>query len=138
MLRPYLAWASDTTDPRVASIVGNSIGIDTHNHIDVPLTVDHVCIGTDTKLTQPSPRPAGPPPVGPRPAGLGSGPPSGFRSGQMHAQIGERTNLAWADQIAGFYYVVVNAMLKTGFSPGEIGKIGGANYLRIFGEAVKG
>jgi membrane dipeptidase len=102
------------------------------------LGVDHVCIGTDTKLTQPSPRPAGPPPVVPRPAGPGSGPPSGFHSGQMHAQIGERTNLAWADQIAGFYYVVVNAMLKTGFSPSEIGKIGGANYLRIFGEAVKG
>ena len=28
-------------------------------------------------------------------------------------------------------------MLKTGFTPDEIGKIGGANYLRIFGEAVK-
>jgi membrane dipeptidase len=56
----------------------------------------------------------------------------------MHAQIGERTNLAWADQIARFYYVVVNAMLKTGFSPDEIGKIGGANYLLIFGEAVEG
>jgi membrane dipeptidase len=55
----------------------------------------------------------------------------------MHAQIGERTNLAWADQIAGFYYVVVNAMLKTSFSPDEIGKIGGANYLLIFGEAVE-
>ena len=38
MLRLYLAWASDTTDPRVAGIVANSIGIDTHNHIDVPLT----------------------------------------------------------------------------------------------------
>jgi hypothetical protein len=33
--------------------------------------------------------------------------------------------------------VVVDAMVKTGFSPGEIGKIGGANYLRIFGEATK-
>jgi hypothetical protein len=38
---------------------------------------------------------------------------------------------------AGFYYLVVDAMLKTGFSPDEIGKIGGANYLRIFDEAVK-
>jgi membrane dipeptidase len=97
--------------------------------VDV-LGVDHVCIGTDTKLTQPSPRPAG------RPAGPGGSPP-GFRAGQEHAQIGERTNLAWADQTAGFYYVVVDAMLKTGFSPDEIAKIGGANYLRIFGEAAQ-
>jgi len=27
-------------------------------------------------------------------------------------------------------------MLKTGFTPEEIGRIGGGNYLRIFGEAV--
>jgi microsomal dipeptidase-like Zn-dependent dipeptidase len=45
-------------------------------------------------------------------------------------------NQAWADQTAGFYYVVVDAMLKTGFAPDEIGKIGGGNFLRIFGEAV--
>jgi len=51
-------------------------------------------------------------------------------------QIGERTNLAWADERAGFYYVVVDAMLKTGFTPDEIGKIGGGNFLRVFGEAV--
>jgi hypothetical protein len=27
-------------------------------------------------------------------------------------------------------------MLKVGFTPDEIGKIGGGNYLRIFGEVV--
>jgi membrane dipeptidase len=79
--------------------------------------VDHVCIGTDTKLTPPSVRP-------------------GLRPGQQHARIGERTNEAWADQKAGFYYVVVDAMLKTGFTPDEIGKIGGGNFLRVFGSAV--
>ena len=119
------------------STIAKTAGCGEHAASIPGLGVDHVCIGTDTKLTQPSPRPAGPPPVVPRPAGPGSGPPSGFHSGQMHAQIGERTNLAWADQIAGFYYVVVNAMLKTSFSPDEIGKIGGANYLLIFGEAVE-
>ena len=31
--------AADTVDPRVADIVAQTIGIDTHNHIDVPLTV---------------------------------------------------------------------------------------------------
>jgi hypothetical protein len=28
-------------------------------------------------------------------------------------------------------------MLKTGFTPDEIGKIGGKNFLRVCGEAVK-
>ena len=37
LLRPRLDWAADMTDPRVADIVAKSIGIDTHNHIDVPL-----------------------------------------------------------------------------------------------------
>jgi membrane dipeptidase len=81
--------------------------------------VDHVCIGTDTKLTQPSPRPGGAPPGGPRP-------------GQQGGRIGERTNQAWRDQTAGFFYVVVDAMLKTGFNADEIGKIGGGNFLRVF------
>ena len=91
--------------------------------VDV-IGVDHVCFGTDTKLTQPSPRPGGSGPGGPPPAGL--------RPTQQGPRVGERTNLAWQDQTAGFYYVVVDAMLKTGFTPDEIGKIGGANFLRVF------
>jgi membrane dipeptidase len=98
--------------------------------VDV-IGVDHVCIGTDTKLTEPSPRPMGPGPSGP---GSGSPPPGGLRPGP---RVGERTNLAWQDQTAGFYYVVVDAMLKIGFTPDEIGKFGGGNFLRVFGEAVK-
>ena len=39
LLRPRLGWAADITDPRVGDIVAKTIGIDTHNHIDVPLTV---------------------------------------------------------------------------------------------------
>src|SRR5579862_7370137 len=38
MLRPRAGWAADALDPRVADIVATTIGIDTHNHIDVPLT----------------------------------------------------------------------------------------------------
>jgi membrane dipeptidase len=93
--------------------------------------VDHVCIGTDTKLTQPSPRPTGPGPGGPGPGGPPQG---GPRPGP---RVGERTNLAWQDQTQGFYYVVVDAMLRTGFKPDEIAKIGGGNFLRVFGEAVR-
>jgi membrane dipeptidase len=96
--------------------------------VDV-IGVDHVCIGTDTKLTQPSPRPGGSGPGGP---GAGGPPPAGLRPTQQGPRVGERTNLAWQDQTAGFYYVVVDAMLKTGFTPDEIGKIGGANFLRVF------
>ncbi|HVI80218.1 MAG TPA: hypothetical protein VM715_19060 [Candidatus Acidoferrum sp.] len=55
----------------------------------------------------------------------------------QHARVGERTNQAWQDETAGFYYVVVDAMLKTGFNPDEIAKIGGDNFLPVFGEAVK-
>ena len=61
--------------------------------------VEHVCIGTDTKLTQPSARrdgPGGPAPGGPPPGG----PPAG---GPQHARVGERTNQAWQDETAGFY-----------------------------------
>ena len=36
-LRPP-AWAFDDVDSRVAAIVATTIGIDTHNHIDVSLT----------------------------------------------------------------------------------------------------
>jgi microsomal dipeptidase-like Zn-dependent dipeptidase len=38
MLRPRVDWAADSADPRVAGIVATTIGIDTHNHIDVPLS----------------------------------------------------------------------------------------------------
>src|SRR5580692_11022276 len=38
LLRPRLGCAADLTDPRVGDIVAKTIGIDTHNHIDVPLT----------------------------------------------------------------------------------------------------
>src|ERR1700722_10520668 len=38
LLRSRLGWAAGKTDPRVADIVAKTIGIDTHNHIDVPLT----------------------------------------------------------------------------------------------------
>ena len=41
LLNPLTSWATDQVnpdriDPRVAAIVAKTIGIDTHNHIDVP------------------------------------------------------------------------------------------------------
>jgi microsomal dipeptidase-like Zn-dependent dipeptidase len=158
MMRPRLiskGWAGTIAK------AGGLVGVWTHLS-DTPLDyarniramadvvgVEHVCIGTDTKLTQPSNRPWGPPPGGPPqgasgPGGSGfggpsSGGPGGPRpdsAGQQRQRIGERTDQAWADQTAGFYYAVVDSMLKTGFTPDEIGMIGGGNFLRVFGLAV--
>ena len=127
MMRPRLI---SKEQAKMVANAGGAVGVWIHL-ADTPLEyarniralvdvigVDHVCIGTDTKLTTPSNGPGGP------------------RPGQQNARIGERTNLAWADETAGFYYVVVDAMLKTGFTADEIGKIGGGNFLRIFGAAV--
>jgi len=143
MMRPRLISKEQAT---IVAQAGGLVGVWTHL-ADTPLDyarniralvdvigVDQVCIGTDTKLTQPSPRPMGPGPGGPGPAGPGTG---GSRPSGPGPRIGERTNLAWQDQTAGFYYVVVDAMLKTGFTPDEIGRISGGNFLRVFGEAVR-
>jgi membrane dipeptidase len=138
MMRPRLI---SKEQAKMVANAGGLVGVWTHL-ADTPLdyarnvgalvdviAVDHVCIGTDTKLTQASPRPGGHPSGGPRP----DGPPlGGPRPGQQNARGGERTNQAWQDQTGGFYYVVVDAMLKTGFTPDEIGKIGGGNLLRVF------
>jgi membrane dipeptidase len=139
MMRPRLI---SKEQARVVANAGGLVGVWTHL-ADTPsdyarniralvdvIGVDHVCIGTDTKLTQPTPRTVGPGPGGP-PSSGGPGP------GQQHPHVGERTNQAWQDQTAGFYYVVVDAMLKTGFTPDEIGKFGGGNFLRVFGHAVE-
>jgi membrane dipeptidase len=133
MMRPRLIGKEQA---KMVANAGGLIGVWTHL-ADTPrdyakniralvdvIGVGHVCIGTDTKLTQPGARPGGGP-------GQGRGP------GQQNGRAGERTNQAWQDQTAGFYYVVVDAMLKTGFTPDEIGRIGGGNFLRVFGEAVK-
>ena len=154
MMRPRLIGKEQA---KLVADAGGVVGVWTHL-ADTPLGyarniralvdvigVDHVAIGTDTKLTQPTPRGFGPPPGGPprdggnAPRGQDgqSGTPPEFRPGQKHAQVGERTNIAWENESSGFYYAVVDAMLRTGFSKEEIGKIGGGNYLRIFGKTTR-
>ena len=141
MMRPRLI---SKEQARVVADAGGVIGVWTHLS-DSPLEyarnvralvdvigIDHVCIGTDTKLT-PAYRPAGssgPKPDSPKPGSSGPRPDS--------VRIGERTNLAWKDQTVGFYYAVVDAMLKTGFTAEEIGKIGGGNFCRVFDAATAG
>ncbi|MFC5862485.1 dipeptidase [Acidicapsa dinghuensis] len=144
MMRPRLI---SKEQAKIVADGGGAIGVWTHLS-DTPLQfaqniralvdvigVDHVCIGTDTKLTPPTPRFGGPPPHEMAPGG--TGPRGRGGPGPQKARIGERTNEAWADENLGFYYVVVDAMLKTGFNSEEITKIGGGNYLRLFAAAVK-
>jgi membrane dipeptidase len=143
MMRPRLI---SKEQAKLVATTGGLVGVWTHLAdtaldyarnvralVDV-IGVEHVCIGTDTKLTQPSPHPNGPGPSGP---GAGGPPPGGSGpSQQQHPHVGERTNQAWQDETVGFYYVVVDAMLKTGFMPDEIGKICGGNFLRVFDEVT--
>jgi microsomal dipeptidase-like Zn-dependent dipeptidase len=159
MMRPRLI---SKEQAKIVADAGGVIGVWTHL-ADSPLEyaqnvralvdiigIDHVCIGTDTKLT-PAYRPAafGPKPgePGPQPGGdpgnRHDGPPGGKApdgpgGGQNRGRTGERTNLAWQDQKLGFYYAVADAMLKTGFNADEIGKIGGGNFCRVFDAATAG
>ena len=155
MMRPRLI---SKEQAKIVADAGGVVGVWTHL-ADTPLEyarniralvdvmgVDHVCIGTDTKLTPSRPNGpggpggnGGPGGGGPPPGGIGQGGPRPGGPGpgrQNGPRVGERTSLVWQDQTAGFYYVVVDAMLKTGFTPVEIGKIGGGNFLRMLGEAV--
>jgi len=118
--------------------------------------IDHVCIGTDTKLTpsnnrggfggpgggRPNGGPGGGPNGGPGgsggPDGGGRGPSQGGPPGGGRGRGGGRTNQAWADQKVGFYYAVVGQMLNQGFTSEEIGKVGGGNFCRVFGTASVG
>jgi membrane dipeptidase len=142
---------------KVVADTGGVIGVWTHLS-DTPLEyaqniramvdvtgIDHVCIGTDTKLTMPYRSPGGfgggpgnpGPPPGGGPGDHPNGPPNGT-GGPGGPRIGGRTTQAWADQKTGFYYAVVDAMLKTGFTADEIGKIGGDNFCRVFDAATAG
>ncbi len=81
--------------------------------VDV-IGVDNVCIGTDTKITRAiKPNDTSTP------------------------RLGEFTNGIWQNQQAGFFYEVVDAMLKIGFSEKDIIKIGSTNFLRVFDASTK-
>jgi membrane dipeptidase len=48
------------------------------------------------------------------------------------------TNKIWPDQNGGLFYAVAGEMLKQGFTPDEIVKIGGGNFCRIFAKVTTG
>ncbi|MDN3547825.1 dipeptidase [Mucilaginibacter aquaedulcis] len=141
MMRPRLI---SKEQAKIVADAGGVIGVWTHL-ADTPLAyaqniralvdvigVDHACIGTDTKLTPAYRSPGNFGESGKKPDGA-----PGDRPQNNH-RVGERTNEAWENQNAGFYYAVVDALLKTGFQEDEISKIGGGNFCRVFNAATSG
>lgn len=142
MMKPRLI---SKEQAKIVADAGGVIGVWTHL-ADTPLEyaenvralvdvigIDHVCIGTDTKLT-----PAYRSPNESKPKPNENQNDKKENPGEKKGErVGERTNLAWKDQKEGFYFTVVDALLKTGFSENEIGKIGGGNFLRVFDTATK-
>jgi len=56
----------------------------------------------------------------------------------LSSRIGQGTNKAWPALTGGFFYTVVGELLLQGFTPDEIGKVGGGNFCRVFGKATAG
>ncbi|WP_439698748.1 dipeptidase [Mucilaginibacter sp. AW1-7] len=162
MMRPRLI---SKEQAKIVADTGGVIGVWTHLAdsaseyaqniralVDV-VGIDHVCIGTDTKLTPayrpaggsfgPKPGEQGPPPGG-MPGNRPDGPPAGDKphdgpnGGPNRGKMDGGTNQTWPDQKTGFYYTVVEAMLNIGFNADEIGKIGGGNFCRVFDAATAG
>ena len=82
--------------------------------------VDHVCLGTDTKLT----------PAYRSPNANQNRP----NNDNQPKRFGERTNEIWESQHSGYFYAVVEELLKLGLKEPEIIKIGGANFCKVFDE----
>lgn len=156
MMRPRLI---SKEQAKIVADAGGVIGVWTHlaetpleyaqnirAMVDV-IGIDHVCIGTDTKMTTPYRPPSNFNPQ-PRQDNLDNRknePPRDNMNakrdtgdGKNRGRMGERTNEAWQGQKEGFYYTVVDALLKIGFTEDEIGKIGGSNFCRVFNAATAG
>ncbi len=56
----------------------------------------------------------------------------------LSSRVGSGTNRAWSGLTGGFFNAVVGEMLRQGFTPDDIGKVGGGNYCRVFGKVTEG
>ena len=54
----------------------------------------------------------------------------------LSARVGAGTNRAYAGMPGGFFKAIVAEMLRQGFTPDEIVKVGGRNYCRVFGKGT--
>jgi membrane dipeptidase len=56
----------------------------------------------------------------------------------LSSRVGQGTNRAWPGLTGGFFPAVVGEMLRQGFTAGDIGKVGGGNFCRVFGQVTAG
>ena len=56
----------------------------------------------------------------------------------LSAREGQGTNKAYPGLAGGFFQSVVGEMLAQGFTPEDIGKVGGGNFCRVFGKVTAG
>lgn len=144
MMKPRLI---SKEQAKVVKDAGGVIGIWTHL-ADTPTAfadnikamidivgIDHVSIGTDTKMTPAYRSPSDKweqPNEKPKQENNDN-----KQKGNDNKKEGDdTTNTVWGEQKQGFYYTVVKALLNAGYTEKEIGKIGGGNYLRIFDEVT--
>jgi membrane dipeptidase len=62
----------------------------------------------------------------------------GTDSDLLSSRVGQGTNKAWPGLTGGFFTAVVGEMLRQGFTPDDIGKVGGGNFCRVFGKVTAG
>jgi len=72
--------------------------------------VEHVCLGTDTKMAL---------------------------ANTSQERKSMQTNSSWENSDQGFLYVVVDSLLRVGFTEKEIRQISGENFCMLFAEATK-
>ncbi len=56
----------------------------------------------------------------------------------LSPRVGQGTNKAWPGLTEGFFHAVVGEMLLQGFTPDDVGKVGGGNFCRVFGKVTSG
>jgi membrane dipeptidase len=56
----------------------------------------------------------------------------------LSSKVGGGTNRAWPGMTQGFFSDVIGEMLRQGFTPEEVSKVGGGNYCRVFGQVTAG
>ncbi len=56
----------------------------------------------------------------------------------LSSRPGQSTNAAWSGLSGGFFKAAVAEMLRQGFTPAEIGKVGGGNFCRVFDKVTTG
>jgi membrane dipeptidase len=54
----------------------------------------------------------------------------------LSSRAGQGTNLAYPNLPGGFFPAVAGEMLRHGFTPDEITKVGGGNFCRVFGQVT--